>query len=173
LDGSGFCEWNAPPITEGGLTDAAGKWRYRLLEDGSAMILGMGPKLKPAGKLDIPGKVDKITVTAIGERAFYMQRGFTGLTIPKSITDIGDYAFSGCSGLTSVTLPEGVTAVGDSAFQWCGKLAKVTLPASLTDIGKSAFANCPSIKLSVAKKSEAFMISDGVLYDKVRNKPVE
>jgi len=175
LDGTGLHKLGDPYIPEDapGIVDSTGKWRYELLEDGTAMILGAGSKLKLTGKLDIPKAVDKITVTAISESAFYGYDGFTGVAIPKGVTTIGDYAFFFCKGLTSVTIPEGVTHIGDGAFQYCEHIRKVSLPASLASVGKLAFANCPSVQLAVAKKNEVFTVVDGVLFDKVRNVVVE
>jgi len=175
LDGTGLHEVGEYFVPEDapGKEDSTGKWRYELLEDGTAMILGAGSKLKFTGKLDIPKAVDKIPVTAIGEYAFSVCEGFTSVAIPKGVTSIGDYAFQGCGGLTGVTIPEGVTHIGERAFQWCGGLKKVTLPATLASIGEQAFGNCALLKLSVAKKNEVFAVKDGVLYDKVRDAAVE
>ena len=174
LDGSGLTEWNASTASlSEGLTDATGKWRYRLLGDGSVMLLGAGAKLQLRGKLQIPSKVDKLNVTAIGEEAFYLSKGITGVTIPKSVTYLGNRAFSGCSGLLSVAIPEGVTHIGEEAFRWCGKLGKVSLPASLLSIGAQAFANCPALKLTVAKQNETFAVADGVLINLARGAAVQ
>jgi len=175
LDGTGLHKVGEPyyPPDAPGITDATGKWRYDLLEDGSAVILGPGSKLKFTGKLEIPKAVDKIPVTAIGDWAFAVCEGFTSVNIPKGVTSIGDYAFQGCGGLTGLTIPEGVTHIGDRAFNWCNRIKKVSLPASLTSIGMEVFGNCPSVSLTVAKKNEIFEIVDGVLFDKVQNVPVE
>jgi len=175
LDGTGLHKLGEPYIPEDapGITDSTSKWRYELLDDGSAMILGPGSKLKLTGKLAIPKAVDKFPVTAIGENAFYGYDGFTSVTIPKGVTSIGDYAFFFCKGLTGATIPEGVTHIGDGAFQYCERIKKVSLPASLTSVGKEVFANCPNVSLTVAMKNETFAVVDGVLFDKVQNIVVE
>jgi len=175
LDGTDLHILGEPyiPPDAPGITDSTGKWRYELLEDGTAMIVGPGSKLKFSGKLDIPKAVDKIPVTAIGENAFYGYDGFTSVTIPKGVTTIGDFAFFFCKGLTGVTIPEGVTHIGEGAFQWCESVKKASLPASLISIGAQAFANCPAAKFTVAKKNEVFAAVNGVLFDKARNLPIE
>ena len=168
LDGSGFHKLGDPYVPDDapGTLDSTGKWRYELLPDGTAKLLGAGSKLKFSGKLALPAKVDKIPVTAIGESAFYGYTAFTGVTIPKGVTEIGDYAFFLCQGLTSVTIPEGVTHIGNGAFEGCEKLKKLTLPASLVSVGNEPFAGCDALTLSVVKKSESFQIVDGELVAK-------
>ena len=168
LDGTGLHKVGDAyvPKDASGITDSTGKWRYEILPDGTAKLLGPGSKLKFSGKLALPATVDKIPVTAIGENAFYGYDAFTSVTIPKSVTKIGDYAFFWCKGLTSATIPEGVTHIGEGAFQYCEKLKKLALPASLVSVGSEPFANCDALRLSVAKKSESFQIVDGALVGK-------
>ena len=83
-----------------------------------------------------------ISVTSIGEYAFYGCRGLTSVTIPDFVTKIGKYAFYGCSDLTLVTIGNSVTSIGDSAFSRCSGLTSITIPDSVTSIGSEAFENC-------------------------------
>ncbi len=62
----------------------------------------------------------------------------SGVFIPGTInglpvTSIGDGAFLDCERLTSVTIPNGVTSIGDNAFIGCLGLASVTIPKSLSE----------------------------------------
>jgi len=174
-DGSGEHRMGEPFTPEGlrGTADSAGLWQYDLLEDGSAVILGSGSKLRLSGKLPIANKVDKKPVTALGEKAFALCESLESVVIPKGVTSIGDYAFQWCGALTEVTIPEGVTHIGEGAFWGCSNLKKVTLPASLVSIGRQAFEGCDSLSLSVTKKNVTFAVVDGVLVDLARNVPVE
>ena len=61
-----------------------------------------------------------VSVTAIGDGAFYGCSGLTSITIPNSVTTIGKGAFLGCSGLTSITIPKSVTKIGDGIFTATG-----------------------------------------------------
>lgn len=74
----------------------------------------------PTGNLVIPGTVENGGTT-------------------YNVTAIGQEAFSMCTGLTGVVIPEGVTSVGTLAFFNCTALAAISLPTTLTDIRSQAF----------------------------------
>jgi len=57
------------------------------------------------------------------------------VSLPVSLTSIGEYAFYGCSSLAAVSLPDSLTSLGEHTFDGCSSLTAVTLPASLTSIG--------------------------------------
>ncbi len=66
--------------------------------------------------LTIPDKINGVSVTAIGDRAFYGLKNLTGvLRLPAAITRIGAEAFYG-TGLSTVYLPSSLSACGTSAF---------------------------------------------------------
>ena len=96
-------------------------------------------------KANIPRTIKGVTVTSIGEEAFYNCRSLTSVTIPGSVTSIDKDAFCFCSSLTSVTIPDSVTSIGDYAFYGCTSLTSVTIPDSVTSIGDRAFMNCKSL----------------------------
>jgi len=77
---------------------------------------------KPTGDVIIPDKIDGLSVTSIGNYAFYKCSGLTSVTLPSSLTSIGEWAFSGCTGLTSMTIPNSVTSIGKYAFEGCPKV---------------------------------------------------
>ena len=96
-------------------------------------------------KANIPHTIKGVTVTSIGEEAFYNCRSLTSVTIPGSVTSIDKDAFCFCSSLTSVTIPDSVTSIGDRAFLGCTSLTSVTIPDSVTSIGEFTFYNCKSL----------------------------
>ena len=93
-----------------------------------------------AGSYSIPNGV-----TSIGNSAFELCFGLTGITIPNSVISIGEFAFGFCDNLTSIIIPNGVTSIGDSAFFMCNSLSTFTVPDSVTSIGGSAFAYCSNL----------------------------
>jgi len=88
--------------------------------------------------VQIPEKVNGLTVGAIGKEVFYKKQ-ITSVTIPKSVISIGEGAFKE-NQLTSVTLPNGVKTIGEAAFMK-NQLNSITLPNSVTSIGGTAFMN--------------------------------
>ena len=103
-----------------------------------------------SGEVVIPSTVTYkskvLTVTAIGDYAFWGCKSITAITIPEGVTSIGYSAFNGCSSLTAITIPESVTSIGNWAFGDCCSLTSITIPESVTSIGDDAFHGCTSIK---------------------------
>jgi hypothetical protein len=99
----------------------------------------------PGGVVNIPGTINGLPVTAIGNYAFDNIRNITSVAIPDGVTSIGALAFNFCMGLTRVTLGNGLTNIGESAFNYCTNLASVEIPNSVTNIGSDAFSNCGNL----------------------------
>ncbi len=142
---------------------------------------------KKSGAYTIP-----VSVTSIGNYAFYYCGGLTGVSIPFGVTSIGDYAFYYCSGLTSVIIPastirvgstaffgcstltsvtisNGVMSIGDSAFSYCSKLSSVAIPASVTSIGSNVFYRCTVlVGITVDPANTTYSSLDGVLFNKTQ-----
>ena len=101
----------------------SGDYEYHVLEDGTAEIT----RYKGSAKsLEIPGKLNGLAVTGIGDRAFDRCSSLKKITIPDSVTSIGDRAFFGCENLTSITIPDSVTNLGYNPFVYCNNLNRVT-----------------------------------------------
>ena len=126
------------------------KYGYRVNADGTTATITrfLGP-VKPTSSLyyvDIPEKLDKYTVTAIGDSAFWECTYLKEVTIPQSVTSIGDSAFNICHNLTSVTINGAATSIGDYAFAQCKALTTVLSGEHITTIGEKAFWDCESLK---------------------------
>ena len=124
------------------------------------------------GAVTIPGTINGLPVTSIGNYAFARHPTLTSVTIPDSVTNIGDYAFTAVdsySSLTKVTIGNSVTSIGNGAFLFCTSLTSVTIPGSVTSIGDRAFNACFSLtEITVDKNNPAYSSMDGVLFNKSR-----
>ncbi|MGN0432499.1 MAG: leucine-rich repeat protein [Lachnospiraceae bacterium] len=115
----------------------------------------------------IPGEIDGIAVTVLGNSLFTnntsvvsvvipdtvieIQAGGTGrsafgymdklekVTIPGNVKVIGSCAFIGCDILTEVILEEGIEEIGYSAFEGCYDLKEITIPESVIKLGTGCF----------------------------------
>ena len=114
-------------------------FRYRLLTDGTAEILGYtGRDLQ----LALPETLDGRPVTSIGEEAFC------------------DYRYS----LEKIVIPVSVTHIGTAAFSMTD-LAEIEIPAGVVSMGANPFGYCMYLKtITVAEGNPVFYTEDGVLF---------
>ena len=96
-------------------------------------------------EVQIPAEIDGMSVTEIGEKAFYINSFLTAVNLPDSIVKIGKDAFNGCFNLAEVNLPDSVAEIGEYAFCGCSSLIEVNLPDSVAEIGSSTFLSCTSL----------------------------
>jgi hypothetical protein len=121
-------------------TNADGSiYTYSTNADGSANIVAYAG---PPWVVTIPTNINGLTVTSIGNEAFYEVYSLTSVTLPDTVTSIGTNAFYDCTSLTNVTIGTNVTSIGYFAFENCTRLTSVTIPNSVTNIGYEAFALC-------------------------------
>lgn len=85
------------------------------------------------------------SITEIGINAFGGCKKLTHIVIPNSITKIEDISFANCTGLTEISIPDSVTEIGNWAFKWCESLTHITISNSVKKIGYSAFAECKNL----------------------------
>lgn len=143
------------PITEAMATECArggqGKDLDILMTRGSITVKSVYyESSEVSGAVVIPEKVyvgsTELTVTSIGNNAFYGCSGITSVTIPETVTSIGECAFVGCTGLTSMTIGESVTSIGNYAFAVCYGLTSVTFPSTVTSIGDGVLNGCENVQ---------------------------
>lgn len=100
-----------------------------------------------AGVLDIPTlfsevTTDTLTISNIGNRAFYDNDALSKVILPSTVTTIDTSAFSNCDGLTTVSFDSNTSAlssINGYAFYNCTQLANFTFPDSLSSIGECSF----------------------------------
>ena len=99
--------------------------------------------------VDIPGLINGLPVTSIGDYAFYFSYGLTNVTIPDSITSIGDGAFAECHSLVNVTIPDSVVSLGRFTFNKCSNLTGAVIGNGVTNIGRSTFASTSLASITI------------------------
>lgn len=116
-------------------------WNYIKRRDGTLCITGYkGSRTE----LDVPERIGKLIVTAIGDDAFScvkLQMSTEEKELRQSVT--------------KVTLPQTIQVVGKQAFCGCAALTEVNIPGSVTDIGKNAFGGCTNLTLQIPRSSYA------------------
>jgi hypothetical protein len=110
----------------------------------------------PGGAVTIPGSINGLPVTSIGDFAFGGNRGQIAIPDNKPVT--------------SITIPNSVTSIGKGAFNGCFRLTNAVIPNSVTNIGDGAFYNCQNLRaIMVDAGNSIYSTVDGVLIDKSRS----
>ena len=144
--------------------EAYGNFEYGVLDDGTVEITGYKGSEQ---KVDIPEKINKKSVTRIGNLAFKNCTKITSIAMPDSVVYIGRSAFYNCTSLKSITIPDGVKEIGYAAFSECAGLVSVKIPDNVTKIGESAFINCAKLtKIDVTAGNKYYSSANGVLFNK-------
>lgn len=95
-----------------------------------------------------------LTVTRIGNQAFYRCTALVRQDIPSNVTEIGSEAFCGCSRLIDLTIPSGIKSIGEKAFKDCNALTTLyMLSASPIAITSNTFENVNKCTLYVPQGS--------------------
>ena len=92
-------------------------------------------------RIDIPD-----VVNFIGERAFHNCSSCIRIDIPEYVDFIGGYAFYNCSGLLSVNIPDRVSSIYVATFYNCSSLTSVYIPSEVVSIDNAAFSGCTNLK---------------------------
>ena len=112
-----------------------------------------GIKDKTVTRINIPEKIDGVTVRAIGGGDIESgDGGLQGiskleyLTMPDTIEEIGKYAFANNPNLKRVHLSSEITELKEGTFQNDVSLETVTIPAKVKRLDKNIFRNCDSLE---------------------------
>ena len=92
-----------------------------------------------APRIEIPGSIGGVPVTAIGERAFRYDQYIVEVRMPDGITEIGGEAFRGAKRLVRPACPDTLTTIGEKAFMYALACETFDWPRNLTEIGENAF----------------------------------
>ena len=119
--------------------------------------------------------IETYQIARFGDRSFMGCTSLERLDVRSGVYYIGESAFEGCTSLTSVDIVERENlTIGDRAFADCMSLTTITLPDNLAFIGKNVFKACPALEsIHIAKSNPAFLIENGVLFDKGKSKLIQ
>lgn len=96
--------------------------------------------------VEIPEKIEGITVLNINDEAFYKNTNVTKITVPETVKRIGTRAFSGCIGLVEINLPETLWYLGIRVFEDCTLLESLKIPKGIEDVPAYLCWKCSSLK---------------------------
>ena len=123
-------------------TKTLGDFEYEIKSDNTITITDyIGTE---TNHLDIPSKIDGLTVTELGEQSFYGLQAET-VTIPDTITTL-DYGVFANSNLKSVTIPSSVTSMKTSVFYGAEKLETANINANIDILPNATFMRCFNLK---------------------------
>ncbi len=114
-------------------------------------------------EIKIPEKIDGMTVTIIGEGAFWGCHNMVEVDFSDRITTIGDRAFEECYNLKTISFPDSVTTIGDYAFLLCTSLEKISLPRSVSSMGQGVFFHNNNLRGVVRLPEGMTTIDDGFI----------
>ena len=145
-------EFNADPYSA---TAMKRGWGFEKQADGTLVIT----RYKGVWtEIDVPSRIGKNAVTAIGEYAFslvasritpeqaHLRERLTRVTIPDGIRSIGKYAFYACHALEAPNIPDSVVLIDDNAFSECYNLKEIIIPDSVTKMGNGVFRSCAYLR---------------------------
>ena len=104
---------------------------------------GTVTKVEGDGDLNLPSKINGVTVTTIGSYAFQDANYEGKVTLPDTVTVIEESAFEDSS-LREIVLPKGLKKLGASAFYCCRDLIGADIPDGITALENNLFAGCHS-----------------------------
>lgn len=112
---SGGSEFMLPTRTlSEGEAQSFGSFRYKLYDDGSAIITEYTGS---EGSVTIPDSINGARVVELGVDAFSENTSIVTVKLNSSLEIVGDYCFYNCTSLTDVTFGKRVWSVGVAAFE--------------------------------------------------------
>ncbi|MBD5552346.1 MAG: leucine-rich repeat domain-containing protein [Lachnospiraceae bacterium] len=115
---------------------------YIITDEGEAVIVGSDI----GGTISIPGEIDGISISGIGEGAFQGRTDIKKVVVEQGVRYIAEDAFAGCTEIEKLELGEDLLYIGEGAFFGNIKINELILPDSMAYVGKNAFADCTKLE---------------------------
>lgn len=141
----------------------SGDFKYIILDDGTAEITKYSGGSED---LMVPDKLDGLTVTSVGDGAFYYHPSLVTVTIPESVMSMGENPFVNCEKLKDIIVSPDhpyLATIDGALFSKSDKrlicypagLIKDSyfIPNGILTIGSSAFSSCTSLTTIVIPES--------------------
>ncbi|MDD7358315.1 MAG: leucine-rich repeat domain-containing protein, partial [Eubacterium coprostanoligenes] len=93
--------------------EKSGDWEFLQISANSACLTKY---YGSAETLDVPSKINGLTVSEIGDNAFNSNKSIKKVILPNGVVKIGLGAFENCENLVSVSLGTKVRSIGLNAF---------------------------------------------------------
>ncbi|GHU26449.1 hypothetical protein FACS1894164_17540 [Spirochaetia bacterium] len=119
----------------GGGSIPTSKFTYTTDEEGASVTI-TGYTGTTGGSITIPSEIEKKSVTAIAEGAFY-NKSLTAVNLPETLQSIGGKAFAD-NFISTLVIPDSVTDIGINAFQR-NSITKIDFGTNVESIGAYAF----------------------------------
>lgn len=174
-------ELNADPNS---VTELKKIWSFENREDGTLVITRYKGKRT---EIEVPAKIGKNAVTAIGEFAFSpdasritsdqrnFRRTISKVKLPDNIQIIGAAAFQDCWEMSELNIPDSVVEIGDNAFCGCRKVTEFVVPETVKKTGKGLFAGCTALRSVKLPENNAevgdYMFSNCTALEKITIPP--
>lgn len=124
-------------------------YQYKIKErDGTEYIEIIG-RDEATSLINIPSKLEGLSVRVIGEHAFASDQAVETVRIPDTVDTILGFAFHNCGCLSEINLTRHVTESGDGAVRMCDALREVVVDCR-NAAGRAAFRKEPEGALSAA-----------------------
>lgn len=125
------------------------------------------------GEVVIPGTIEDMSVTSIGDVAFANCSGITSITLPESIKSIGMFPFFSCTGLTNIYVSKGnsiyhsegnclIESESKTLIAGC-KSSNIPNNERVTSIGYGAFYLCTGLT-NIIIPDNIISIGDGAFW---------
>lgn len=145
--------------------EKSGDWEFLQISANSACLTKY---YGSAETLDVPSKINGLTVSEIGDNAFNSNKAIKKVTLPNGVVKIGLGAFENCENLASVSLGTKVRSIGLNAF-YNTKIYNIKMKSkNVVYIGKYLVA-CDSDKYGkkLAVKDGTIGVADGAVMPQV------